>query len=101
MTRCKHKHNDDRGKISDARESGVTLCCVCVAFFIHFPLALMCIVMWGPSELGGHRPWSMERPEPGSAGCRAWLSLGRDTSGDTVTPGRWSTDTSRETLSTQ
>ena len=35
VTRCKHKHNDNRGKISDARESAVTLCCV--AFFIHLP----------------------------------------------------------------
>ena len=40
VTRCKHKHNDNRGKISDARESAVTLCCV--AFFIHLPPPLMC-----------------------------------------------------------
>ena len=75
--------------------------CVVLHFSFISPLSLMCIVMWGPSELGGHRPWSMERPEPGSAGCRAWLSLGREASGDTVTQGRWSTDTSREILSTQ
>ena len=65
VTRCKHKHNDNRGKISDARESAVTLCCV--AFFIHLPPPLMCVLcMWGPSvqpRPGG--PWCQGRLRPG------------------------------------
>lgn len=66
VTRCKHKHNDNRGKISDARESAVTLCCV--AFFIHLPPPpdVWCVLcMWGPSVQ--HRPggpWCQGRLRP-------------------------------------
>ena len=59
---------------------------LCVVLHFSFISPSLCIVMWGPSEPGLTQamvhgaPWS----EPSSAGCRAWLSLGRDASGDTV-----------------
>ena len=90
MTRCKHKHNDNRGKISDARESAVTLCCV--AFFIHLPPPPdVCIVYVGPKCAAQARRSLVPGPAQARAGDGAGLSLGADTGAETptVTGGKW------------
>ena len=84
MTRCKHKHNDNRGKISDARESAVTLCCV--AFFIHLPPPPdVCIVYVGPKCAAQARRSLVPGPAQARAGDGAGLSLGADTRAETPT----------------
>ena len=59
-------HNDGRGKISDAQESGVTLCCV--AFFIHFPPQPHVYCHVGPKWAG--RAQAMVHGAPWAGLCR-------------------------------